>query len=562
LSLLVFSIKGLFLTTSGGIMRIFSIRHSYIAGLVFLGASSVAGQSLADTWTQIIGTAPSDTGYGGGDYAADIVLDSSGNLYITGGYDSVIKGGFDGGNHVYDAIVSKLDAYGNTVWMDVIDSDTAVTTGQDHGIAIDLDSNGNVYVFGKTNGDVSGEGIDTWSYFLAKYNSNGVRQWIHQFGESSLLYDLAVSSDGYSYIVGGELPPQAIDSNHDMAIFIFDSNGTQIVHKRLLPTNVSDDGNDVATSVTTTSTGDVYVAGWAGGSPLGNSYYDTKVVKLTGGGSIVWSVLSGIGGWDKGRDVTYSESSRQVIVVGEKTTSPTVTPFIVSFDENDGSQGDLLTFGPSEVTFNSVAIDQQGSIYITGGYGRNSVPGDSGNWGSDILFAKYSDLGEQLELESTGVYGERDSGLGIAIDGSGSYFIAGSVAGDLHGVTSNNATSTSPDIIVMKNAPPAPSGSVDTDGDGVADDQDNCTLVANSDQFDADSDGFGNMCDGDLDNDGDVDAYDLRDWSFDYAFFPTTGLTAENARSDLNNDGTIDAADLDIIMGLIGSPPGPSGVAP
>ena len=41
----------------------------------------------------------------------------------------------------------------------------------------------------------------------------------------------------------------------------------------------------------------------------------------------------------------------------------------------------------------------------------------------------------------------------------------------------------------------------DTDLDGVPDVSDNCTLVANSNQRDTQGNGFGNLCDGDLNND-------------------------------------------------------------
>ncbi len=43
---------------------------------------------------------------------------------------------------------------------------------------------------------------------------------------------------------------------------------------------------------------------------------------------------------------------------------------------------------------------------------------------------------------------------------------------------------------------------LDTDTDGITDDQDNCTLVYNPDQLDRDQDGAGDLCDSDDDNDG------------------------------------------------------------
>ena len=53
--------------------------------------------------------------------------------------------------------------------------------------------------------------------------------------------------------------------------------------------------------------------------------------------------------------------------------------------------------------------------------------------------------------------------------------------------------------------PPDP---VDSDGDGVADDSDNCPLVANANQEDSDGDGIGDACDPDRDGDGVDDAVD------------------------------------------------------
>lgn len=51
--------------------------------------------------------------------------------------------------------------------------------------------------------------------------------------------------------------------------------------------------------------------------------------------------------------------------------------------------------------------------------------------------------------------------------------------------------------------------SIDTDGDGIADDIDNCPTIANTDQKDFDSDGQGDACDPDDDNDNFDDEMDM-----------------------------------------------------
>jgi hypothetical protein len=94
----------------------------------------------------------------------------------------------------------------------------------------------------------------------------------------------------------------------------------------------------------------------------------------------------------------------------------------------------------------------------------------------------------------------------------------------------------------------------DTDGDYIPDKSDNCTLVANSDQRDADNDGFGSICDPDFNNDLIVNAADLA------YFRQVFGTADENA--DLNGNGKVDYADYDILVRMFFQPPGPSGIAP
>ena len=93
--------------------------------------------------------------------------------------------------------------------------------------------------------------------------------------------------------------------------------------------------------------------------------------------------------------------------------------------------------------------------------------------------------------------------------------------------------------------------SPDTDGDGVIDTLDNCILVANSDQRDTNNDGYGNICDADLDNDGQVGFSD-------FGLFRSAFGTAD-PDADFDGNGSVGFSDVGIFRSLFGSAPGPSG---
>ncbi len=98
----------------------------------------------------------------------------------------------------------------------------------------------------------------------------------------------------------------------------------------------------------------------------------------------------------------------------------------------------------------------------------------------------------------------------------------------------------------------ASGGIVDFDDDQIADGLDNCQLVANADQRDTNGDGFGNICDADLDNDGVVNFVDL-------AIMKSVFFTSA-PDADLDGDGTVNFTDLAILKSVFFLPPGPSGI--
>jgi len=99
----------------------------------------------------------------------------------------------------------------------------------------------------------------------------------------------------------------------------------------------------------------------------------------------------------------------------------------------------------------------------------------------------------------------------------------------------------------------------DTDSDGAYDGQDNCINIANFEQVDSDNDGYGNICDGDLDNNGFTNAFDTPLFR---AQIGQPSVPPTYNAADLNCNGFVNSFDTPIFRSLIGSPPGPSGLVP
>ncbi|MDH3588518.1 MAG: lamin tail domain-containing protein [Gammaproteobacteria bacterium] len=133
-----------------------------------------------------------------------------------------------------------------------------------------------------------------------------------------------------------------------------------------------------------------------------------------------------------------------------------------------------------------------------------------------------------------------------------------------HILVSNSLTGTAYDIVHTDIEFPNPATdhdpsimrfnfTVDNDGDGVNDNTDNCTLIANADQRDTDGDGIGNRCDPDVAAPNDCFV------SFpDVAVYKTNFLLSGDLDTDNDGDGFTGFLDLAIAKAFFLAAPGPS----
>ena len=83
--------------------------------------------------------------------------------------------------------------------------------------------------------------------------------------------------------------------------------------------------------------------------------------------------------------------------------------------------------------------------------------------------------------------------------------------------------------------------------------------MSNANQVDSNGDGFGNRCDGDLNNNGSTNAFDTPLYR---AQLGQPSVPPTYNAADFNTNGSVNAFDTPIYRALLGTPPGPSGLCP
>jgi hypothetical protein len=187
------------------------------------------------------------------DYATALAVDGSGNVYVTG-YSY-------GSGTYYDYATIKYNTRGRLRWLARYDGGI-----DDYANALAVDASGNVYVTGES--FHSGTSSD---YGTVKYDDRGIPDWVVRYNGPGNGVDrafaLSLDSSGNVYITGES---QGSDLGNDFATAKYDGSGAEQWSVRFAGPG---DTSDTATALAVDGSGNVYVTGRS--NKLGGSVYTT-----------------------------------------------------------------------------------------------------------------------------------------------------------------------------------------------------------------------------------------------------------------------------------------------
>lgn len=265
--------------------------------------------------------------------------------------------------------------------------------GNNSGFDVAVDGSGNAVVVGSFLGAMNVGGQDLVSaggsdVFLAKYDANGVLQWIQRFGGTGNDAGKGVTMDANGNIVmtgffrgsvgfGGDI--LAGRGQQDIFVVKYDGAG---VHQwsRSYGSSSGDEGQDIVSD----AAGNVIVTGhysaviqFGGGSDtpwFGGT--DMFALKLNAAGDYQWSKGIGSAGPDAGLSVSVDPFNRIAIAGMFSSTvsfggSPLVSAgstdaFVVTYAENGDHVWSARLGGVTADIGQGVAVDARGGVVVTG----------------------------------------------------------------------------------------------------------------------------------------------------------------------------------------------------
>jgi uncharacterized delta-60 repeat protein len=339
------------------------------AGNIYVSGYSGGGSSSYDYATvkynssgiqQWVMRYDSGNGY---DYAYAMVVDASGNVYVTG--ESVAAN--------YDYATIKYNTAGVEQWAMRYNGSQ---NGTDRSNAIAVDGAGNVYVTGRSQWAGNDNDIVT-----LKFNSAGVQEWGQLYNGAANDWDegqaITVDAAGNVYITGYSISGGTYS---DYVTVKYNSSGAEQWSERYSATGSN---SDRAYAIALDVSGNVFVTGRLFGT---GTNWDYGTIKYNSAGARQWVASYDGPGGDV--DIAYSlavDISGNVYVAGNSDAILNTDFATVKYNPAGAQLWAARYNGPSNLgdQANAIVLDAAGNVYVTGA--------SSGNVSSDdFATIKYS----------------------------------------------------------------------------------------------------------------------------------------------------------------------------
>jgi uncharacterized delta-60 repeat protein len=314
------------------------------------------------------------------DGAAALVVDTDGNVYVTG-----ISVGSDSDD---DYATIKYDSDGTEVWVARYNGPGNLSDWAD---ALVVDTNGYVYVTGSVELSVFDD-----DYTTIKYNPDGTEAWVARYSGPGNSYDwaatLAVDTDGNVYVAGSSI---GSGSHFDFTTIKYNPDGIEIwVARHTGPENNFDGAADMVVD----TAGNIYVTG--NSRRLESPYPDYATIKYTSDGTEVW--VNRYNGPDDGHDRASSLAiglDGNIYVTGYSEGLESDQDYATIKYNPDGTEVWVSRYNGSENGYDdatAMVVDTDGNICVTG-YSQGS------NSGQDYATIKYNPDGTEVWVDLCGV---------------------------------------------------------------------------------------------------------------------------------------------------------------
>ncbi|HMS65791.1 MAG TPA: SBBP repeat-containing protein [Ignavibacteria bacterium] len=316
--------------------------------------------------------------YNDADIPSAIAVDNSGNVYVTG------QSRYSSFDNQYVTI--KYNSNGDSLWL--ANYNGGGNSSSAFGLCVD--NSGNCYVSGH-----SLRFAESWNFVTIKYNSSGIAQWTKMYNGAGgntqeVLNSMKMDTSGNIYLNGYS---NMSSPNMDYIAVKYDKNGNFLWASTY---NGTGNGDDFSLSSTYDLSGNVYVTGYSTGT--GSNNFDIATVKYNSSGVQQWvQRFNGPGNYiDIGRDVK-TDLSGNIFVAGSAYLGNYSDAIVIKYSPAGVQTGIRIFNGTAnrDDYYISLTLDKLGNILAAGGTKYN-------NFDYFLLASKYpqNEFGSTLKLNA------------------------------------------------------------------------------------------------------------------------------------------------------------------